>query len=321
MSLKQLLFTFAEYININNAMKTHISKLVLGVFFTLFCISTQAQEYSYIPIVKPGNQIWTEDRGYYGEDDYHFSKYSLSDEDTIIENETYKKLYLLSSNNPNTAIPHYIGGLRENAEKQVFFKRDTLESVLLYDFSLSIGDTFSSPYAYPYIYEVISIDTINYESIQRRVFKIAIFGYNDVVGKWIEGIGNYEGLLFDMNIRTTTAHIWGRIRCYEHNEVLLYHNFFQGGNDCITPLISLDDISLQDNSITLYPNPANNQVNISSENVINLIEIFNSLGQSVYKTNVKSRKKIIDINSLSKGVYVIGVNTENGYIKKKLIKN
>ncbi|MDD2191911.1 MAG: T9SS type A sorting domain-containing protein [Bacteroidales bacterium] len=302
-------------------MKTHISKLVLGVFFTLFCISTQAQEYSYIPIVKPGNQIWTEDRGYYGEDDYHFSKYSLSDEDTIIEFASYKKLYLLSSNNPNTAIPHYIGGLRENAEKQVFYKRDTFESVLLYDFSLSLGDTFTSPDAYPYIYEVISIDTINYEGIQRRVFKIAIFGFNDVVAKWIEGIGNFEGLLFDMNIRTTTAHIWGRIRCYEHNEVLLYHDFSHGGDDCITPLVGLNDIIKQDNSITLYPNPANNQVNISSENIINSIEIFNSLGQSVYKTNVKSREKIIDINSLSKGVYVIGVNTENGYIKKKLIKN
>ena len=132
---------------------------------------------------------------------------------------------------------------------------------------------------------------------------------------------NYEGLLFESSIHISTADNWGRIRCYEHNEVLLYHNFSQGGNDCITPLISLDDISLQDNSITLYPNPANNQVNISSENIINAIEIFNSLDQSVYQTNVKSREKIIDINALSKGVYVIGVYTENGYTKKKLIKN
>ncbi len=304
-------------------MKTNVSKLVLGVFFTLFCISVQAQEYSYIPIVKPGNQIWTEDRGYSGENDYHFSKLSLSEEDTIIENETYKKLFLLSSNNPNTAIPHYIGGLRENAEKQVFYKRDTLESVLLCDFSLSIGDTFIQKTVFGdySTFEVKAIDTIIYEDIPRRKFTIGLSSSDILIAYWIEGIGNYEGLLFESSIHISTADNWGRIRCYEHNEVLLYHNFSQGGNDCITPLISLDDISLQDNSITLYPNPANSNVNISSENVINSIEIFNSLGQSVYKSNVKSREKVIDINSLSKGVYVIGVNTEKGYIKKKLIKN
>lgn len=81
------------------------------------------------------------------------------------------------------------------------------------------------------------------------------------------------------------------------------------------------NILAEDNPISLYPNPTNKEVNISSENIINSIEVFNSLGQKVYQTNVKAKEKVLDINSLSKGVYIIGVNTEKGYTKKKLIKN
>jgi len=78
---------------------------------------------------------------------------------------------------------------------------------------------------------------------------------------------------------------------------------------------------VEDNSITLYPNPTNSEVNISSENIINSIEIFNSLGQRVYQSVVNSNTKTIDISSFTNGVYILGVNTENGVIREKIIKN
>ena len=78
---------------------------------------------------------------------------------------------------------------------------------------------------------------------------------------------------------------------------------------------------VEDNSITLYPNPTKSEVNISSENIINSIEIFNSLGQRVYYSVVNSNTKTIDISSFVNGVYILGVNTENGVIRKKIIKN
>ncbi|MDD2495146.1 MAG: hypothetical protein PHE29_08140, partial [Tissierellia bacterium] len=76
-------------------MKTRIFKLVLGVFITLISFSVSAQNYEYIPLVKQGLQLWTCDQGYYGHNDseYRFKRYALTDEDTIIDNETYKKLY------------------------------------------------------------------------------------------------------------------------------------------------------------------------------------------------------------------------------------
>ena len=308
-------------------MKTKVYKLVLVVFITLFAFNLNAQNYEYIPLVKPGLQLWTCDNGYYGHDDeaYRFKRYALTDEDTIIDNETYKKLYFYKNVEFDTATATYIGALRENSQKQVFYKGmyGTMElNEMIYDFSLSVGDTFSGGslnHSSDFFGLVVSnIDTINYNGIERKRFWIRTEGYGQTAAIWIEGIGNREGLFFPYH--TTTADIWGNTRCYIHNGDLLYSNYSHGGNDCITPLMGIESI-VEDNSITIYPNPSNSEVNISSENIINSVEIFNSLGQRVYQNVVNSNTKTIDISSFVNGVYILGVNTENGVIRKKIIKN
>ncbi|MDD2288828.1 MAG: hypothetical protein PHY55_08315, partial [Bacteroidales bacterium] len=158
-------------------MKTRIFKLVLGVFITLISFSVSAQDYEYIPLVKPGLQLWTCDNGYYGHDDeaYRFKRYALTDEDTIIDNETYKKLYFYKNVEFDTTTATYIGALRENSQKQVFYKGmyGTIElNEMIYDFSLSVGDTFSGGslnHSSDFFGLVVSnIDTINYNGIERK---------------------------------------------------------------------------------------------------------------------------------------------------------
>ena len=316
-------------------MKTRIFKLVLGVFITLISFSVSAQNYEYIPLVKQGLQLWTCDKGYYGHNDeaYRFKRFALTDEDTMIDNETYKKLYFYRDVEFNPSTATYIGALRENSQKQVFYRglngyRDMDDSPhaiqelneMIYDFSLSVGDTLPIGYfnmSPEIILSVGNIDTINNNGIERRRFTIQTIG-GSIVGFWIEGIGNREGLFFPFHI--TTADIWGNTRCYIHNGELLYSNYTHGGNDCITPLMGIECI-VEDNSITIYPNPTSSNVNISSENIINSIEIYNSLGQRVYQSVVNSNTKTIDISSFTNGVYILGVNTENGVIRKKIIKN
>ena len=313
-------------------MKTNVYKLVLGVFVTLFAINVNAQDYQYIPnyeyipMVKSGLQLWTCDQGYYGHDDtdYRFKKYALTNEDTIIDNITYKKLYLYSNTEFDSSTATYIGGLRENSQKQVFYRGVygiSEINEMIYDFSLSVGDTFSGGsfnMDYPnIILKVQSIDTINYFGIARLRFTISTMD-SQLAGKWIEGIGNEEGLFFPYH--TNTAEFWGITRCYTYNGELEYVNYTHGAIDCITPIMGIEDV-LNDNSVILYPNPTNSEVKISSQNIINSIEIFNSLGQRVYQSVVNSNTKTIDISSFVNGVYILGVNTENGVIREKIIKN
>jgi len=304
-------------------MKTRIFKLVLGVFITLISFSVNAQNYEYIPLVKPGLQLWTWDYGYYGYEAYRFRRYALTEDDTIINNTTYKKVYEFTGIEFNPLTAEYYGGLRENAQKQVFYMKKNYNNTetLLYDFSLSIGDTFSmSDVTQSFSFKVSSIDTIDFFGIQRKLFVINRIPEGSVIVSaiWIEGVGDYEGIL--RFPRVYAVDDWSITRCYIHNGDLLYSNYSHGGNDCITPLMGIESI-IEDNSITLYPNPTNSEVNISSENIINSIEIFNSLGQRVYQSMVNSTEKVIDISSFVNGVYILGVITDNGVIRKKIIKN
>lgn len=53
--------------------------------------------------------------------------------------------------------------------------------------------------------------------------------------------------------------------------------------------------------ISLYPNPASNNITIASENTLNLIEIYSMSGQLVQTET----EKTFDISSLTNGVYVV----------------
>lgn len=71
--------------------------------------------------------------------------------------------------------------------------------------------------------------------------------------------------------------------------------------------------------ITIYPNPANDIININSENQIQSIEILNISGQVVNYENISSNKAEININNLSSGVYFVKIYTENSISTQKLI--
>ncbi len=75
------------------------------------------------------------------------------------------------------------------------------------------------------------------------------------------------------------------------------------------------------NAIGVYPNPASNFITIDNKNnlPINAISIADTNGRIVLET--KNATLTIDINDLSKGVYLVNITSEKGKIIKKLIKN
>lgn len=126
-----------------------------------------------------------------------------------------------------------------------FIKVDLMHKKnILCDFSLSVGDTFTIKTGdFPYIAKVKTIDTINYGGALRRAFYIVLEGYESFnIALWIEGMGNIEGLLYDMSTKLLGLDFLGRNRCYEHNDILLYHDYPQGVEDCFTPARSLNSI-------------------------------------------------------------------------------
>ncbi|MDN3678683.1 T9SS type A sorting domain-containing protein [Flavobacterium paronense] len=73
----------------------------------------------------------------------------------------------------------------------------------------------------------------------------------------------------------------------------------------------------------IYPNPIANQFTIMSSDLIStdaVIEIYTSLGQLVYTSNLPI-DKIIDASQLSSGLYFVKVSEMGKSFIQKIIKN
>ena len=83
-------------------------------------------------------------------------------------------------------------------------------------------------------------------------------------------------------------------------------------------ILGIEEVPLQ--SISVYPNPVSDVLNVSSvSTAIERIEIFNQLGQLVLGN---SHQESIDISRLRQGVYFCKIKGENGsFGRKKIVKN
>lgn len=71
----------------------------------------------------------------------------------------------------------------------------------------------------------------------------------------------------------------------------------------------------QSSVLKLYPNPVSQQLNVECNNLIQSVEIYNLLGKKVLKFNsLNSKKTILNIGCLIKGMYVIKAMLESGKI-------
>ena len=82
-------------------------------------------------------------------------------------------------------------------------------------------------------------------------------------------------------------------------------------------VLSIDD-ELLAKSVRFYPNPAGNYLTIDSDITLTKVEIFSILGKKIKELNKDF--KSIPIDDLSKGVYIVRLQSENGLATKKLIK-
>jgi len=82
---------------------------------------------------------------------------------------------------------------------------------------------------------------------------------------------------------------------------------------------SVSEANSYTKKISIYPNPANTEINIISPSIDNVqIEISNAMGQLIIKTQ---NKKKIDISNLTTGLYFISVEEGQHRYTQKLIKH
>jgi hypothetical protein len=100
------------------------------------------------------------------------------------------------------------------------------------------------------------------------------------------------------------------LRCYSDSTFALYQT--NPAIDCDYLYNSISQLE-QSNNITLYPNPATNQLNISIEGqTIAQYQILDYTGKMVLSNQSNNSDLSIDVSELVQGVYLIRLELKNG---------
>ena len=84
----------------------------------------------------------------------------------------------------------------------------------------------------------------------------------------------------------------------------------------------IDDISAQTENIRVYPNPATNEINISSQFPISKIQIYSLTGKKMVQSDfVQKNDKRVNIEGFVSGIYFIKIFQQEKIFTKKIVVN
>jgi hypothetical protein len=78
-----------------------------------------------------------------------------------------------------------------------------------------------------------------------------------------------------------------------------------------------------DQNVSLYPNPAHDEVRINISGLANepyTLQLVSIQGEKVFSKKVTNGINVLDISSLSKGVYFLSISSSKGSTTKKIVK-
>ncbi len=84
----------------------------------------------------------------------------------------------------------------------------------------------------------------------------------------------------------------------------------------------INEVTANTDNFSIFPNPANSEIKIKCDGLKPTgITISNILGETFYQAVVSNTLSSIDISGLSNGIYFVQLQTSQGVVTKKLIKN
>lgn len=218
--------------------------------------------------------------------------------DTILCGKKYNPVRVNNEPSYGTTFTGRIGYTRTEGKK-VFFRSGECNTseILVYDFSLQVGDTIRHFQESTSNFGIISkIDTLIYNGVLRKTLTVNYPLFRDPFPTllaqriWIEGIGDLVHPFTSSGcIKGNCEHETGLI-CFSANRNILYGNCTAAcGIDSLT---SADDIFLNKNQLRLLNNPValNQLLHITSnlqESTEGQLYIYNALGQVLFSQKLR----------------------------------
>ena len=279
-----------------------MKKLLFTCLLSLFCCCVQAQNITYVPMLKPGNS-WLVYYGFFSDQSNYIVK---SKKDSLIKGNKYQLI-------ENELMRE------DSAQAKVYFYKNGKDSIL-YDFNLKIGDVLSDNISGSNCKHTVSaIESIKlYDGTPTKKIKFIGTGAN-TTKYWIMGVGSSKGPTFPGLFSCYTDPV-KQFLCFYQGAKVLYSKTENG--KCESTIASKDVIT--DTYIDVYPNPINeNNINIELPDELTQCELtmYDIVGNQVLNRNIVNQKETIEVESLQKGMYFMRFADKGKLVMtKKIVK-
>lgn len=239
--------------------------------------------------------------------------------DTIIGNYSYQKIKSLQGEKDF---------IRKDSTGKVFH-RDSINEYMLYDFGAAAGDTFSihiNQWANPAHVEVQYVDTVTYGKPRKRMGLCINFWQGSLpcgnlpVLEAVDGIGvvNSHFLYPGMDYSVTDGPSY-QLLCYSENDSVLYHSSVYPACVLDSAWSSVDELNPSEWSIQY----SHNMVQVKNTEEVRgdvYFHLYDLTGRLILQKELTEQTTRIDVNGITRGVYLYSVQTNGRAIKKgKLI--
>lgn len=181
------------------------------------------------------------------------------------------------------------------------------------ELNFGVKDTWSAAPTTYAINDIVVVSNTYYKSLTGDNTAVDAAALKLDTTNWV--IVNAAGAVADATPATNGAIVGGALDINAStNSVYVDSIVF----DTTAPALGTADFGYASNAISLYPNPAQEVLNVSSSKKISKIEVYDLLGRKVASSNNASE---VNVAALGKGTYIVKVLQENGsVVAKQFIK-
>lgn len=300
--------------------------ILFALLFTMI-ISVYSQTASdyYIPLcVGNYTSLYTP-----GNDSYGARKtvYHIKQTDTVAGEIAYlQEAFEISDITPNDT----------SIFQQFWLREDDNGNILMVAIIVEAGGTFEDAFILPYPHEFFPNEylTLGYN-------RSYIFGNQttyDTVLSISANVGTYSNCILvrstvfeDQSLKVIDDYYYAPNAGLVKNERLFHSPDPQAYIASLTDILASDcnlglqnDEFVDENLITIYPNPASYIVNLkiqNSNNELLKLNIYNALGILVKTLSISKKENQVNVSDLTNGIYFTTVSFDNFTAKQKLVIN
>jgi hypothetical protein len=284
------------------------------IVFIIFLINGLAWSQPYLPMLEE-NHTWSVDVYYctFGGEVYTVTEQLTVSGAVVIDGKTYKRVF---NNDGETSCL-----VRE--EDGIVYQIDMYNTTEFtkYDFTLEVGDTFSSDISDfctfisgASVYGPLEVISVTSQFIAGEDRKVIEFDYSPLVNPvneyWIEGIGSISG--FDAIGEDTDVTCGTSLVCFD---IAGTNFFFNDATSCDNTTLGISNFEKKD--ALLFPNPVLgiSLLQFSSEGLVDTVKIFDTSGRLVKEEKVTKDYVRIDGMHYRSGLYFYQLFSEKQLLK------